>query len=276
MLSPRVTTVTFDSIEQFQNSLSEKGRSVHTAKCYASDLRMFLQGVNATQIPLDLFEKAAMSWLQETRETVSAKTTSRRLTSLRSFAKWAGWGNVLGEYTPPVPAKGVAHPLPEGIEGVKRLLEVTTHEKQRALLALCGYCGLRVAEALSVRPSDFDLTEMTLKVRGKGSKERIVPVSSLAWDVLCVPVNRAFVEGNRPVVQLKDRFARRVITDLGVKAGLQRHISSHDLRSTFGTAVYHKTKDIRTTQELLGHASSQTTELYTHVTLGHMREAVEL
>ena len=276
MLTIAVTTLTSDSIAQFQNSLCERGRSENTVKSYGTDLRVFLSDQNTTSIPRELFESLARQWLQVNRRTMSAKTTSRRLTSLRSFARWAGWGNVLGDYSPPTPAKGTAHPLPEGLEGVRRLLNIATNERQRALIALCGFCGLRVAEALSVKPSDFDLHEMTLLVRGKGDKRRIVPVSSEAWSVLCNPVTRAFADGDREIVQLKDRFARRIITELGVKAGLKRHISSHDLRSTFGTAVYDKTLDIRVTQELLGHSSSQTTELYTQVTLGKMRGAVEL
>jgi integrase/recombinase XerD len=276
MLSTKATTLTSDSIAAFQSSLSARGRSEHTVKCYGSDLRMLLQDLNSTSIPQELFETTAMTWLQKHRQTIAPKTTNRRLTSLRAFARWAGWGNVLGDYSAPTPTRGNPHPLPEGIEGVKRLIAATDNEKQRALLALCGFCGLRVAEALAVRPSDFNLEQMTLKIRGKGDRERIVPVSSAAWEVLSIPVTRAFTEGNRPVVQLKDRFARRIITDLGVKAGLERSISSHDLRSTFATAVFDKTLDIRVTQELLGHASVETTQLYTQVTLGKMRAAVEL
>ena len=207
---------------------------------------------------------------------MAPKTTSRRLTSLRAFAKWAGWGDMLSDYSAPTAARGIPHPLPEGIDGVHRLIGCTRNEKQKALVALCGLMGCRIAEALAVRPSDFDLHDMTLSIRGKGDKTRIVPVSESAWGVLCSPVTRAFVDGDREVVGLKDRFARRVITTLGERAGLRRAISSHDLRSTFATAVFDKTKDIRVTQELLGHASVSTTELYTLVGMDKMRSAVEL
>lgn len=209
------------------------------------------------------------------RKKVAPKTTGRRLTSLRSFARWAGYSNVLSDYAAPTPAKGVPHPLPEGLEGIRKMIDVATNNRQKALIALCGYCGCRVAEALSIQPKDFDFSEMNLTIRGKGDKTRVVPVSSLAWEVLAVPVTHAFVYGGT-VVGLKDRYARRVITDLGVKAGLKRHISSHDLRATFATAVYDKTLDLRLVQELLGHASSHQTELYTGVSMDNMRKAVEL
>lgn len=274
MHSTRATTLTSESIELFRSSLSERGKSTNTVKCYATDLRMFLKGLDSLQVPQEQFESQAMRWLNETRATTAPKTTCRRLTSLRAFAKWAGWGNVLGEYSPPTPSRGTPHPLPEGIDGVERLLEVCTNDKQRALVALCGYCGLRVAEALAVRPAHFNLTEMTLTVRGKGDRTRVVPVSAKAWEVLARPYIKHY-ESRTPLVGLKDRFARRTITDLGLRAGLTRHISSHDLRSTFGTEVYDKTLDLRATQELLGHQSVETTQLYTAVSMDKMRAAVD-
>lgn len=159
---------------------------------------------------------------------------------------------------------------------MRRLIKVARNDSQRALLALCGLCGLRISEALSICPQNFKLAEMMLEVRGKGDKTRFVPVSPEAWDLLIIPVTRAMCENDREVINLKDRFARRVITNLGIKAGLRRHISSHDLRATFATAVYDKTGDIRLVQELLGHSSVETTQLYTGVLLSKMRDAVQL
>src|SRR6478752_701308 len=100
---------------------------------------------------------------------------------------------------------------------------------------------------------------MTVTIKGKGEKIRVVPVSDEAWNVIASRVTNSFCTGDAPVVGLKDRFARRGIKDLGKRAGLQRDISSHDLRATFATAVYDKTKDIRLAQYLLGHFSVETT-----------------
>ena len=274
MQQMKATTLTLGTIDNLRSTLYARGRSERTIKAYSTDLRMFLMDLETDQIPMEEFEETGMNWLQANRKRVAAKTTGRRLTSLKAFSKWAGWGVMFTEYSAPVPPKGDPHPLPEGAEGVYRLIRATKNEKQKALIALCGLCGCRVAEALAVMPGDFNLTTMTLTIHGKGDKQRIVPVSDMAWSVLATPVTRAFCDGNRPVVDLKDRFARRVITSLGVKAGLRRHISSHDLRATFATEVYNKTLDLRLTQELLGHSSSQTTELYTGVNQAKMREAV--
>lgn len=218
-----------------------------------------------------------MNWLTYNKRIVTATTTSRRLSSLRQFAKWAGWGPMFGDYTAPVPLKGQPHPLPEGVEGVRNMISYAGNERQAALIALCGLCGLRIAEALTVKPSDFDLHSMFLIVRGKGDKQRKVPVSRQAWQVLHKPVLEAYCEGNdREIVRLQDRHARAIVTALGVKAGLRRRVSSHDLRATFATEVYNRTKDQRLVQVLLGHASGTTTEIYIGVTDEKMHDGVEL
>lgn len=276
MLSQQGMTLSLESIERFRSSLCAKGRSLDTVKAYTTDLKIFLLEMEETEIPLSEFESTAENWLTANRKRIAPKTTGRRLTSLRAYARWAGMEQILRDYSIPTPAKGTPHPLPEGMEGVRRLIAATRNEKQQALIALCGYCGLRVSEALSVRPDDLDLHEMLLTIRGKGDKSRVVPVSSVCWSVIAVPYTRAACEGGREVVSLKDRFARRVITDLGRKAGLQRPIASHDLRATFATYIYDKTRDLRLVQELLGHSSSQTTEIYTLVGTKKMREAVEI
>lgn len=204
------------------------------------------------------------------------KTTTRRLTSLKEYSKWAKWLVSFEDYTAPSPLKGTPHPLPEGIEGVKRMIAHAKKDNHAALIALCGLCGLRVAEALEIRAGDFDLNDMMLYVRGKGDKERMVPVSTLAWDVLSKSVTRSFCSNNAPVVGLKDRFARTVITNLAVRAGLQRHVASHDLRATFATAVYNKTMNARLVQELLGHSNGATTEIYIGVSRVQLHTGVEI
>lgn len=276
MLLQTAMTLSPESIETFRLSLLGKGRSEDTVKAYSTDLKMMLQDLEETEILPGEFIQSAENWLTGNRKKVAAKTTGRRLTSLRAFGRWAGYGEILSDYSAPKPLRGQPHPLPEGIEGVKKLISVANNEKQKALIALCGFCGLRVSEALKVKPSHFDLNEMTLRVFGKGDKERLVPVSAVAWETLQMPVTRAFVEGDRLVVGLHDRFARRVITELGVRAGLKRRIASHDLRATFATYLSSQGVHLRTIQELLGHANSTTTEIYTGVSNAQMRAAVEL
>jgi site-specific recombinase XerD len=271
----RATALDDESVERFCSFLESRGRSEHTVKAYRSDLAQFLL-VYPGGVRGESFEDTATSWLTSNRRIVAPKTTGRRLTSLRAFAKWAGWGPMFDDYSAPVPAKSMPHPLPEGFDGVRKLIEACHTEEERSLVALCGMLGCRVSEARSVTPGDFNLGDMTLTIRGKGDKSRIVPLSTEAWDILSTPMTRAFIGGGGPVVDMTDRRARRTITRLGVRAGLKRHIASHDLRATFATSVYDKTLDIRTVQELLGHSSVETTQLYTGVKMDTMRSAVEL
>jgi site-specific recombinase XerD len=156
------------------------------------------------------------------------------------------------------------------------MISAAKWENQKALVALLGFCGLRVAEALAVRPSHFDLNDMELVVRGKGDKTRRLPVSEEAWEFLLMPTTRAFCANDTEIVGIQDRAARALITRLGIKAGLSRRVSSHDLRATFATAVYDKTLDQRVVQELLGHSSGEQTELYIGVSRAKMKAAVEL
>lgn len=273
MQSIRVTTLTPVSIEQFRSALTARGRSEKTTKGYCSDLGILLSELEEEELQMEDFEESGMNWLQANRKRVAPKTTGRRLTSLKAFAKWAGWGDMFNDYSAPQPPKGDPHPLPEGIEGVRQLIGVCRNDKQRALIAMCGLVGARVSEALIVTPSDFYLDSGTVLIHGKGDKDRVVPVSEEAQEVLMPAITRAFIYDTK-VVNLRDRYARRCITDMGVRAGLKRHISSHDLRATYATEVYNRTLDLRLVQELLGHSSSQTTEVYTKVHSEKMQAAV--
>lgn len=268
---PKVTTVTPDCIEQFLSSLYVKGRAGNTLKAYGTDLRLLLADRGET--PVENFELTAMLWLTENKDILSAKTTSRRLTSIRAFARWAQIPTPeLAEYSGPSAAQALPHPLPEGIDGVRRLIAVARQPHHRAYIALCGLAGLRNGEALAAVASDFDLREMWLKVRGKGDVEREVPISDEAWDSIATPLVKSYGRGT--VVGLHDRYARRLVTELGVRAGLMRPISSHDLRGTFATATMNKTGNIKLVQALLGHASIQTTQIYIGAAKAQLREAV--
>lgn len=279
MPRPEVTILSLEAIDNFHSSLSAKGRSVNTKRAYTTDLKTFLQDLGESEIELDTLEELAMSWLTLNRRILAPKTTRRRITSLREFAKWAGLpANFLASYSAPTPGESEPHPLPEGLSGIDRLVYTAKNEKVKALVALCGYMGLRVFEALAVKPSHFSFQSaggMSLKVLGKGSKVRMIPVPSHAWDVLAMPIGRAFADGDNPVVGLQDRYARRVITELGEKAGLMRRIASHDLRATFATWLYEKTRDIRLVQIALGHASTRTTEMYIGINAAKIRKAME-
>lgn len=275
MHGTQVTTLTLETIDRYRQWCIGRGRSSNTAKAYTSDLREFLKAAGENgQILFEEYEELAQSWLNLTRTTTAPKTTARRLTSLRGYAKWAGWIPVLVEYIAPTPGKTIPHPIHEGIDGVRAMIESAKNHEQAALVGLGGLVGCRISESLSIETTNFDLENMLLRIRGKGDKTRVVPVSDEAWSSLSVAYVYAMQRDDKHLVQYKDRFARQIITNLGLKA-VGRQISSHDLRATFATAVLDQTGNIRVAQELLGHASVETTQIYTGVKIAAMREAVQ-
>ena len=274
MPTSTVTTLTPASIEMFRNWCIAKGQSENTAKAYSTDLRMLLAHYSTMSISDGEFQTKAQIWLNQTRRESAPKTTGRRLTSLRAFARWAKWATELNEYKAPQPSKTIPHPIGEGLDGLIRLEAVAANHEQQALVGACGYIGLRVGEALAFRTSWLNVHEMLLTVRGKGDKERIVPVSQRAWTSIAPAYIRA-MQSDGMLIHYQDRSARKAITTLGKRAGLRAHIKSHDLRATYATILMEKGVNIRVIQELLGHANLATTEIYTGVGMASLKSAVE-
>lgn len=264
------TTVTTDSIERFQRSLSARGRAKNTVRARGADLREFLE--HAGDHPLDEYEDHALDFLNHIREEKAASTVRRYLGTLRVFGRWCGLRDPLADYLAPTPAKPQPHPLPEGLDGVTAMLNLARSHNHKNLVALTGLVGLRVGEAVTVTTDDVDTIERTIYVRGKGDRARIVPLSDRVLRVLAHRLRHPNPDGR--LVPLHERTARKVITRLGERAGLARTVASHDMRATFATEAYRKSKDLRAVQELVGHADSRTTEVYTQVTMDSMRSAL--
>lgn len=269
----KVTTLSPDSIAQFQSYMCERGRSANTVKAYTADLRMLLKFLGLDTLSHQYLESSTAKWLNETRASSAPRTTERRRTSLRAYSRWAKVKkSLLSDYSLPTKQQAAPHPLPEGIDGVERMCAATGSHRLAALFALQGMLGLRVGEALSVTRASLDTGQMMLTVRGKGDKERTLPVSQRAWRWLERAYNEA---GTGTLVSMPDRTARDAITKAGAQLGFARHISSHDLRATAGTALYRKTQDIRMVQEFLGHSSITTTQVYIGISTDAMREGLE-
>lgn len=261
--------LSLETIEKYLQSLTMNGASPHTIRAYRSDLIGLKTWMD--QHPLMDLETAVAEWLTWGRKTWAPKTTNRKLTTARSFGRFLSL-NLLPDYRPPKAAPGVAHPIPEGIPGVVTMYHTARKDAHKAAIVLCGALGLRISEARQVRTVDFTYhgSDRVLMVRGKGDKQRFVPVSDDVWELLA----NLNVSLDGALVPLTDRAVRRAITRTAARAGCARPVASHDLRMTFGTAAYNQSGgDIRAVQELLGHASTQTTENYTHVTMDKKKAA---
>lgn len=157
------------------------------------------------------------------------------------------------------------------MDGVHQMVAFAKRPHHKVLVGLCGLAGLRVSEAREISVDWIDLQGRLLRVLGKGEVERTVPISDALLPIL---VNSMAYAREFKLVPLSDSSARAIITSIGIRT-LGHHVASHDLRMTFGTAVNDK-YGVRTAQELLGHASIETTQGYTLVTMQTLREAVEL
>lgn len=248
-------------------------------RAYTTDIRMmWLEQDLPTNINRSDLEDIAARWLNARRRgpgSVSPKTLGRRLTSVRALGSAIGI-SVLPNYNAPTPAAPEPHPLPEGVDGVLRMLDACNTDEQLALVTLCGLVGCRVAEARETAPTAFIFREKKLRIFGKGSKERVVPISDAAWEILLPIVVEAMSNPNEPIIKMGDRSARDTITRIGARAGLSTRVSSHDLRATFATQAYAKTKDLRAVQMLLGHASSKQTEVYVGIGDKALRDAANI
>lgn len=255
-----------ESIERFLTSLSVKGKSDNTVRAYRADLEGLLLTMPTAEDYPEL-ETTAAQYLTSNRQEWAPATTNRKLAAFRSYGRFMGDPTFLADYKAPTVAPGVAHPLPGGMETVNDLIETARKPAHLALLVLMGKLGLRVSEARSIRPKDFEYKAdgIFLRIRGKGDKSRVIPVPDSVICHLAQMLLRS--DPNKPLVNLSDRAARAMIN--------RRGAASHDFRMTVGTHFYEKTGDLRATQELLGHASSDQTQTYTKVNQTTTRRALE-
>ena len=270
-----VTIPTSESIAEFQKFLTVRAMSPHTVKAYSADLRMLQNWLTEEEITPELdFETTAAEWLNATRDEAKPRTTQRRLATLKSYARWSGNPFFLHQYRAPTAARAKPHPIAEGKAGVIRMCEAAPTKSASALIALQGLMGMRISEARSLDLQSLNVDQMTLLVRGKGDKDRDLPIPAEAWQYI-LPAYQYAREFGGEIVKYSDRGARVVVTSTAAKLDFERPVSSHDLRATFATDLLRRTGNIRLVQEWLGHANIKNTEIYTQVTMNDLRAGVE-
>ena len=262
----------------FLGQLTLDGLSENTIRAYSSDLKGPFLTLSSEMTRTEI-ETHLAKYLRDglTQQGWAIRTHNRRLACYRSFGRYVGWQDFLATYKRPPNPAAVPHPLPEGVDGVVAMIEGVHREDYRALAVLTGLCGLRVSEARKVRPSHVQSVggRILLTVLGKGNKTRTVPLSDkvIMW---LIPRLAQCVKEDALLVPLSDRATRRAVTKMGRQYLERDTVASHDMRMTAGTAFFATTKNIRAVQDLLGHASSATTDGYTGVSMDAMSEAVEI
>jgi integrase/recombinase XerD len=204
---------------------------------------------------------------------VSAGTTRRRAASLRKFGMSLNI-KILEETKLPVVGEREPHPLPGLKTDLDNMLDACTTDNQRALIACLGLEGMRLHEALGLELDKMDMKKRTMRIWGKGAKVRTVPITERALDYIAPQYIVRTIGRFSTLIDYSDGGARAFITALGEKAGVERPVSSHDLRATFATLAYEASShDIRLVQAWLGHSSIVTTQGYIGTKMEDMRDA---
>jgi len=270
----------------------ERNASPHTVRAYASDLAQFEShlalelGRPGRSDEVDhLMIRAFLARLH--RDGVKKVSAARKLASLRTFFKYLCREGVLERN----PARALLSPrlerkIPGHLEEteVAALVEVPGDApaalRGRAILELLYGTGIRCAELVGLDLPDIDREGRTVRVLGKGSKERIVPFGKTAGAALdrylevrqrAAPRTAALFINARGG-RLTDRWIRRIVSERVRQVAIERRLSPHSLRHSFATHLLERGADLRAIQELLGHASLKTTQRYTHVNARHILE----
>jgi len=280
-----------ERIEQFLRYLEiENDASRHTLRAYRKDLEAFSDYVGRKAGDVEMIDVRGFV-AQQIKNGLSKTTAGRRLASVRSFLNFL----CREGYIRSNPAKLVTTPKTEkrlpnflSVDDVFSLIERPEsigfiHARDRAVLELLYSSGLRVSEISELNVDDINTKEGLVKVRGKGKKERILPVGAKAIDAIkSYVVEKMLLKKrdramflNRSGTRLSDRGVRRIVVKYSRLIGINGQIGPHTLRHTFASHLLQAGADLRVIQELLGHSSLSTTQKYTHIDITHLMDVYD-
>jgi integrase/recombinase XerD len=284
----------------FKNYLKlERSLAKHSIEAYLRDIDKVCQFLEASQnplLPLQVQTKDLKDMLVWVNNLGMLATTQARLISgIKAFYKYL----VMEDFLKQSPAELIETPktirkLPDvltvlEIEEMIGALDLSKPENTRnkAMLETLYSCGLRVSELIGLKLSNFYPDEEFVKITGKGNKERLVPIGHTA--VKCIEIYKGtvrnkiqIVKGNEDFIFLNRRGSRlsrisvfTLIKDLALKIGLRKNISPHTFRHSFATHLIEGGADLRAVQEMLGHESITTTEIYTHLDKDFLKQTIQ-
>lgn len=285
------------AIRDFTNYMRlERGMSPNTISSYQRDLRKaarYFEETKPNPIKLSLKDLQAFVAAQA-REGINARSQARLISAIRSFYKYLLLEDLLeSDPSELLESPRLGRKLPdflskEEIELIINAMDMSKDEghRNRAILETLYGCGLRVSELTSLRISDLFFKDSIIRVTGKGDKERLVPINRMAIKYINiyreeVRVHQAIPKGNEDFLFLNRRGKKlsramifHIIKTLTAAAGIKKTVSPHTFRHSFATHLVEGGADLRAVQEMLGHESITTTEIYTHLDQQYLRETI--
>ena len=288
-----------NAIRDYQLYLKiERGLSQNTVESYSRDLdklTLFLHENDIEETPISIDKTMVQQFIYEVAKKVNPRSQARIISGLRSFFDYL----VFEDYRETNPtdlleAPKIGRKLPDTLseEEINELifavdLSHSQGERNRTILETMYSCGLRVSELVSLKLSDLFFEEGFIKVTGKGNKDRFVPIHYNAQKYISIYIteirshlkpSKGFEDTlflNRRGKGLTRQMIFTILKDLSVKINLNKKISPHTLRHSFATHLLKNGADLRAIQQMLGHESITTTEIYVHLDTSYLKEVVE-
>lgn len=279
-----------ENLENYRNYLKyERAYSDNTVGAYMNDLNKYEEFLKKDILKSDTEDlERYLKYIKNLEST----TVAHKITSIKSYFNY----NIKRGIVSVNPADKVSRPkltkhLPEYLteEEVGKLLDVEVKSpydyRNKTILELLYSSGIRISELVNIKTPNYDSEECLIRIMGKGSKERIVPLGDYAINIM-----NDYMNNYRPLINKKhtdyvfvnnrgDKISRqfifKVIKKEALKKGIKKDISPHTLRHTFATHLLKNGADLRIIQELLGHENISTTQIYTHVTNNKLKSDYE-
>lgn len=284
-----------NAINDFNDYLKiERGFSVNSISSYKEDITKFKKFISYTKNPLEVNSDDIKGFLHDISKELNSTSQSRIISGLRSFFEFL----IFEKYIKDNPLKLIESPktsrkLPDvlSLEEIDLLiskidLSIEQGERNLAIIELLYGCGIRVSELVDLKISDLFFEENFIKVTGKGNKQRLIPIGNITKQninnyllnsrnkIKVINTFKDHVFLNRRGKNLSRAMIFTIIKKLAKKANFSKSISPHTFRHSFATHLLENGADLRTIQQLLGHESITTTEIYMHLDNKYLSEAL--